>query len=226
MKKFLLLCSTALAIGAYAQVATAADVVVYEPVQETVDYVPTRNFYASIFGGVAIPHDLEFDVAGTEVDLDLHTGFVVGGTVGYRYERIRGELEVSYQRFGGDEFSFGGIETDLDGDAYAVYILGNLWADIFAYRGIGFYAGGGVGAAYVDLDFDAVGLGTVDADEWVVAGQLGAGVTYDFNERVSLDLGYRFKATGDFEAVDDAGTTADDGNLYTHNIQMGLAVKF
>ncbi|MCP1199854.1 outer membrane protein [Notoacmeibacter sp. MSK16QG-6] len=227
MKKYLIATTATLALVGSIPVAVAADAVVYEPVPETVAYVPTHNFYASIFGGAAFPHDMEFDATTGDVDLDLDTGFVVGATAGYRFGRVRGELEVSYQRFDADDISVGPVDADVDGDVNAVYILGNAWVDLFAYRGVGVYAGGGVGAAYIDVDFDVPGFGVgTDDSDWTVAGQLGAGLTYDVNERVSIDLGYRFKATGDVDFVDSDGDTAENGNLYTHNVQLGIAVKF
>ncbi|WP_378944763.1 outer membrane protein [Mesorhizobium sp. ANAO-SY3R2] len=198
---------------------------------------PTDNlWYVSLFGGASLAHDVKTVVNGAayslDYSLDLNTGFVIGGAIGRRInDAFRVEGELSYARYKANSY------TDWKGDTYsasghlsATYLLANVWADVARFGQATIYAGGGLGAAYVtaDTDFNGIGWG-YGKGEWGVAGQLGAGVTYAVAQNIDLDFGYRFKAVSGI-AFEDINAAYDEpytgGDLYTHNLQLGITAKF
>lgn len=195
------------------------------------DMPPQQNlWYVSLFGGASFPHDVKTNYNGDEYSLDMKTGFVIGGAVGRRInDAFRVEGEVSYARYKADSVNYNGDSYPASGDLSATYLLANVWADVARFGQATVYAGGGLGAAYVtaDTQFSAWPYG-YGKGEWGFAGQLGAGVTYTVAQNIDLDFGYRFKAVSSIDFHDNFGGSSDyaGGNLYTHNLQVGITAKF
>ncbi len=217
-----------------ASVALSASAAQSADMFETGGFAP--DFYVSIFGGVALPEDVKGSATNTtgtsfRVNLDTDTGFLVGGAIGVEInEWLRTELEVSYQQVDADSFSGSNATTafaySARGDLDAIYILANVWADIPIELGVTPYIGGGVGVGIVDADVrvgPAPPFGPDDSDAGF-AFQVGAGLKYAFNERLSFDLGYRFRGITDLDFDDRAGLLARNRgfDLYSHIIQGGI----
>jgi opacity protein-like surface antigen len=86
------------------------------------------------------------------------------------------------------------IDTNVSGGWSA---MTNFWRDFFITDRFGIYAGGGFGVGgyqYSTLVTDGSGsvggAGVVNTFAW----QVGTGLTYTFNDRVTFDTGYRFFA--------------------------------
>ncbi|WP_378944760.1 outer membrane protein [Mesorhizobium sp. ANAO-SY3R2] len=223
MHRYTLSGVSALVLAAGITSASAADVAAEAP-------PPQDLWYVSLFGGVSIPQDVKTDFYGDEYSLDLKTGFVVGGAVGRRInDAFRVEGEVSYARYSADTFTYNGVGTySADGNVSATYLLANVWADVAHFNQATLYLGGGLGAAYVtaDTQFNGSDYG-YGKGEWGFAGQLGGGVTYAIAQNIDLDFGYRFKAVSSIDFDDNDGYGVyEDGNLYTHSLQLGITAKF
>ncbi len=110
----------------------------------------------------------------------------------------------------------GAVRLELEGrtldDAFAAAsqqewsTLANLWRELSIAEHFGAYAGGGLGAG----GFSAAGIAAPDGRAAVVktsgvAWQAGAGITWAFTDRVTVDVGYRLHG---LEAT--AGHTAGD----------------
>ncbi|WP_378944766.1 outer membrane protein [Mesorhizobium sp. ANAO-SY3R2] len=228
MKSHLLAGASALIFSTLASSAYAADV-------QAAEVMPAQNlWYVSLFGGASFPQDVKTDYFDGQFDLDLDTGFVIGATVGRRINdtfRVEGELSYARYKAGSATYSWGGYVYAPDpasGDLSATYLLANVWADLAHFGQATVYAGGGIGAAYVtaDTQFDGRPFG-YGKGEWGFAGQLGAGVTYAVAQNIDLDFGYRFKAVSDIDFNDNfGGDPYTGGNLYSHNLQLGITAKF
>ncbi len=203
------------------------------------------TFYISLFGGVAIPEDLNgsFTTSDTglafDFDQDLDIGFVIGGAVGTNLgEYFRIEGEVSYARVdagnafavfqpGGSGFSYAG-----SGDVGALFVLANLWFDIPLNSPITPYLGGGIGAGIVDTDITLTGpdVFVLNDNDTGFAFQVGAGFIYALTEWLSLELGYRFKGITDFtiDVVEVGGgpqNAIQGADLYIHQVFGGVTIS-
>ena len=210
MRTSLLSAVAAAALGLAAGSALGADYTAPdEPVADS-------GWYAGVFGGASWADEIEFDDDVDELELDLDTGFTVGGVLGMHFaDHFRGEIEASYADYDIDDCDSVLKCAGLDGDISAFYALANLWFD-FDVGGFSPYIGGGVGAAMIDVDFDTF----IDDSEWGLAFQAGGGVRFGLADSVMVDVGYRFKGIPDIE-VD-----SFDGELYSHNAQVGLTFEF
>lgn len=232
MKKTLLVAVAAAALTLAAGQAQASD---YAPAAES------GGWYVSVFGGLAFSaSDPEGNYFGsTTYSFDVDTGFIVGAAVGSTLwsENVRGEVEVSYLNqdvSGFDSVSDGYFSGgDADGDIGQWYLLANLWYDWHTDTGFTPYFGGGIGVGWANpnVDLEAPGGFVANFDEGTIgfAGQLGAGVKWEFTDSVALDIGYRFKvlAATDFEISDSqecCNITSVD--FYNHIVQVGLTVGF
>lgn len=66
-----------------------------------------------------------------------------------------------------------------------------------------------------------------DNDDWYFAWGIGGGLAYDLTQNVSVDLEYRFSSIGDLESdLDPNGDIVRGGNVYTHDLTIGLAYRF
>jgi opacity protein-like surface antigen len=209
--------------------AHAADAIVDVPVAQDL-------WYVTLFGGASFPNHVKtnYDVS-TDYSVDFNTGFVIGGAVGRRINdvfRVEGELSYARYKAGSYKGTYNGVDVFASGDATgnlsATYLLANVWADVAHYGDAKLYVGGGIGAAYVTADthFSGHDFG-YGPGGWGFAGQVGAGVTYALTQNVDLDFGYRFKAITGVDLDDnDGGGTYADAKLYSHNVQVGVTLKF
>ncbi len=163
---------------------------------------------------------------------------------GTRVQEIDGELLSPSDEWTWtlqDEAAYGGLPgIDLDGYAVsnvAAFVLGNAWYDFDNDTVFTPYVGGGVGIANVTSTLLIPGGASDSSSAWVPAGQLGAGVTIDLNDKSFLDLGYRFKATAggstSVSAVQYLGNgdfigfgLSQGGPVIVHTLQAGLNIRF
>ena len=85
--------------------------------------------------------------------------------------------------------------------------LANVWRDVSLSKRVGVYAGGGVGGGGAMAVADATSPSAQAAGMSGLAWQAGGGLTYDMNDRVTLDFGYRYRG---IESV--SGTGRVDGS--------------
>lgn len=111
------------------------------------------------------------------------------------------------------------------------------------------YVGAGIGMAFIDTKYNCRGQSVSDpVNDWVAtstgsksrtnfAWNVGAGLGYDFNEYVTLDIGYRFVSLGNVKSS--KGQQMDTGavvpnmydygqskDLYMHQVMAGLRITF
>lgn len=177
--------------------------------------------------------------------------------IGYDFDKrfnipIRAELEYSiFSQVEADKTRMAPHETDWrEGftqkfDIQTLFL--NAYWDINTGRAFTPYVGAGIGMAFIDTKYSCWGEDINDpANDWVrsstgsksrtnFAWNVGAGLGYDFNEYVTLDLGYRFVSLGNVKTGRgqqvDSGTAVpgmyDYGhskNLYMHQVMAGLRI--
>lgn len=129
-------------------------------------------------------------VAGVAAGVDVAgSGWSVGAGLGYRFAPfLRGEVGVDYLSRGAGNLAGAHLGSS------ATVALANLYWDIVAIGGFTPYVGAGAGFAIDTLDAPAV-LG-VAGNDWQFAWTVGAGVSFAFDDSLSVDLGYRYLALG------------------------------
>jgi OOP family OmpA-OmpF porin len=144
------------------------------------------------------------------------TDFSFGATFGYKFESpYRLELEYRQGENDIDKVSTGGVSVAGDGALEVTSIMGNLWYDFSAGERLRPYVGFGLGQA--NLDFG-------DADDDVMIGQLGAGITYYMTPRLAIDAGYRYSMSED--ASFRSGPTETEIEYSAQSVLVGLRYNF
>lgn len=187
----------------------------------------SADWYVSIFAGAAIPEETHVSYFGGNYLTDFKTGFTVGAVVGTNVlPAMRGELELSYVEYDSDTSTEGGVTLNSPGDVGAVFLLANLWQDFDIGMSFTPYGGFGLGMAFANVDIDLLNNGAgIDDTSTALGTQLGAGITFDVSEKVTIDAGYRFKMALDV-LTDGPGNFQGMASYYTHVLQAGAGLNF
>ncbi|WP_200842736.1 OmpA family protein [Zhongshania aliphaticivorans] len=225
---------TALAAGVI--FASAASVAMAEAEKEKGYYIGGNAFYNNVFdadgtvttenaGGLgALVGDLPLvggllsgllgggagDTANFETSYD--DDFSYGVTFGYKFESPY-RLEFEYRQGENDIENSGGLSAGSSLEVSSM--MGNLWYDFSAGERLRPYIGFGLGQANLDAG---------GADDDVMIGQLGAGVTYYLTPRLALDAGYRYSMSEDasFSTAD----TEIETEYSAQSLLVGLRYNF
>lgn len=193
--------------------------------------------YVSGFLGITIPNDADATAFNLNDKIEYDTNINVGGTGGYDFGWVRLEGEVSYKRAQPSRVNdrLTGItynDISNDGGLGVLAVMGNAFIDVHNPSPITPYFGGGIGFAAIHQS-DTLGNSPTfqrailyqEDDDTVFAYQVGAGLDLTLNKMFSIDLGYRYfhTATAHFNS----GTPMqDDLNFVSHNVAVGLRIKF
>ena len=235
MKKHLLIAAAAAAIATPAFPAFAQD----------------AGPYVGIEGGLLFPRDTEIDadvnfedplnpdvVFRDVFDLDYKTGLDVDGIIGYDFGMFRVEGELGYKRAKVDEIELdqsfideyeeatgvdlSNVDFDVDGKVRVTSAMLNGLVD-FDAGGLGVYAGGGFGRAWVRL------LGDRDS-AW--AYQFIAGARMPVSDNIDFGLKYRYFRTAGLEFRDNRNFTdadillTNDSKFSSHSLLASLIFNF
>jgi opacity protein-like surface antigen len=199
--------------------------------------------YMSVFLGASDMQDTtasitEFAPITTKnAQVQFDPGFNIGATGGYDFGFIRMEGEMSNKQAEINtvsESTFGTRYVNVDGHLGAFAMMMNGFFDLHNESPVTPYIGGGIGFSSLTLsttrgvDANSGALNNHifrDDDDIVFAYQAGTGLEIAMNQRLSLDLGYRYFATsrGSFRKN---WPNSTDLKLESHNAAVGLRVKF
>jgi OmpA-OmpF porin, OOP family len=162
----------------------------------------TEGWYGRLDVGRSIEGDLDgaVDDGETTADFspDLEDAWMGSTGLGYAYQngfRLEGEVSVRHNQWGPTPFnSF--TEGDIDGEATAVALMGNLIYDFNRDSRFQPYLGVGVGVARVSVNVD----GYEESSDRSLAYQGMAGFGYALTDQLTLDLGYRYFKAPDINA--------------------------
>lgn len=162
-------------------------------------------------------------IPGITIDIEYDTGLALGAALGYDFGNTRLEGEISYQKNDFEKASLLGVDVDLTGDVTSLSLLMNGYYDLVNNSVFTPYLSAGLGFAKVEVnDFNVPGSGLPNSnyDDTVFAYQVGVGVGYAVNEKVTIDVKYRYFATSDPEF----DTT--EAEFASHNFLFGVRVNF
>lgn len=175
--------------------------------------------YVELSAGYLNFADVDGDVNGVDAELEYEDGFAIGGQLGYKYNVFRVALEFEYGRSGFDSVSVAGLEANVDGDFDIYRGTVSLYYDFDNVSRFTPYFGGGLGAAYVDVEDTTVGGVTLEGDSdtyFTAHGELGLSI--DATDRVAIVPAYRFIW------LDDGEDGVDDDTA--HLFKVGLRFRF
>ena len=153
--------------------------------------------YASFNVGVAMLQDADLTdttTPGIRYGYEYDPGYFVGVAVGNHVDKIRFEAEIGYQKNKVDSISAYGLSaspTD-DQEIRLTTLLFNLYYDFKNGSRFTPYVCGGLGLGNAKLD------GASKSDS-VAEYQVGAGMAFQINENIALDLKGRYLGTTDVE---------------------------
>jgi opacity protein-like surface antigen len=194
-------------------------------------------YFSVHIGGTSLQDaDVDFDDPGIVFDdeIEFDNGFNVGAAFGYDYGLARLEVELAYRENDVDRVNSEGFAFRADGDFSATSVMLNGYWDFETGSPVVPYIGGGIGFANVSANnikvFDVDGVESfVDDDDSVFAYQLAAGIAFDLNPALTLDLGYRFFGTSTVE-LDANPLLFQPAGIETefdsHNVNLGLRMNF
>ena len=151
--------------------------------------------------------------------------FTAGGAFGRAIPTERGQLRIEVEPRYRDSYTLL-KENDVGASAFRTSdnwsVLANTWLDFQVTNRFGIYAGGGLGvggysvavAGVTNAGDVLVGASKISTFAW----QAGGGAMYALNERVHLDIGYRFYNVADGNlpvTAYPAGLPAMTGNINT-----------
>ena len=198
------------------------------------------NTYLSIFAGGAFQR--EFEHGYTHVNPaengnsthDLDMGYIFGGAIGFHVRpNIRAELELSHisSDINGQTFDnpiFAASSGPASGKIQSTSLMVNAWYDFDAIERFRPYIGGGVGVSF--LKGKSLLNGNTDHEfndsQSAFAFQAGLGSQVEVSDRVSLDIGYRFRGVPNVTLKTEIpGQVNKSASLFSHTVQLGFRFK-
>lgn len=206
---------------------------------------PRTGAYLSGFIGATIPKDTTvtsevyspaFDSFTDKVEFDPGVNMGITGGYDYGFFRMEGELshknaEIDRITDQTDNYSF----RSVDGNLGVTALMFNSFFDLHTDSPVTPYLGGGIGFATLNIS-DTFGTDTrgattarsllyEDDADTVFAYQVGGGVEIALNQRLSLDLSYRYFGTSKAK-FDDSWDMSSRLKFESHNAAVGFRVKF
>lgn len=167
----------------------------------------------------------KYDKLNLRLDSEYDTGLGLAAIFGKRYDNgFRVEGELGYRTNEVSDFKAGGTSFGADGDISVFSFLFNTFFDLRNPSPFTPYFGAGAGIAQVLFDASLDSF-SIDDDTTVFAYQLGAGLGFEINPQLTLDLGYRYFATGDPRIEDEDGDKFKT-EYASHNLMAGIRVPF
>lgn len=214
MKKTLLLAGVACLFSSQAMAFNINPYVSAKLKYSIMDNSEKANFEDEVFLYEA-DWDIDDKVFGGSVAVGLQAPFAHGA--------LRGEFEYNLNADAEKNITFDGLEgkfkTKLESQAYLI----NAYYDIYTNTNFVPYIGAGLGAARLKASLENENISDTS-----FAWQIGAGVAYQINPNIAVDLGYRYIDFGDISETDveDGFPEKDKIESKAHEIMLGLRYTF
>lgn len=163
---------------------------------------PVDGWYTSVFGGYTyLPDNVNTTTFGVlRNDSSYNGGYNAGGRIGFQSNPIRYEAEYTYLSGDTHFFKVNHIrQIGISGNTSANLIMANIYYDCpEMLPAIAPYLGIGIGYAYIQTSLNSTGPDGAtyfNASDNEFAYQATVGLTYNFAENYSANLGYRYAAT-------------------------------
>lgn len=133
---------------------------------------------------------------GNSADVSFDSGFMINGSFGYHYSKnIRFEGTIGYRTGGVDKLSLDGASQGGPGDMNILAFMANAYYDIDLGSPVRPYIGLGLGMGLVELNTNASSGGasfSVDDSAATLLWNLMVGISYEVNDKIDVDFGYRY----------------------------------
>ncbi len=169
----------------------------------------------------------DYDKLDLSIDAEFTPGVALGVLFGHSYGNgFRFEGELGYRINEVNDFTQTGTSFGAKGEVSALSLLFNSYFDFHNRTLYTPYLGAGIGIVHLVYDANLrTGGIAFDDSATVFAYQLGTGVSYNLNELLALDFGYRFLGTDKPEFEDKDGDTFESEYL-SHTLLVGLRYSF
>ncbi|MBO0737432.1 MAG: OmpA family protein [Alphaproteobacteria bacterium] len=187
------------------------------------------QIYIGAEGGFTSLPDQTDTVPGvTSATAHFDNGFNAGVRLGYEWGPLRFEEEYSYRRNGASSLSAPGFTLNADGgNRHTDAIMTNVLYDFTLGWPITPHFGFGVGAADVFDGLKAPGIGQLfNNSTWQFGYQGIAGIRYNLDPTLTLDLDYRYMATTQPTFAIPGTALRYHSSYYTHNFVASLIYRF
>lgn len=181
--------------------------------------------YISASGGLSIFHDNDVEFPGVtgNANIGYKTGYGFNAAAGYKLNDFRLEAEFGYRKADIKYIThpfYGDLYPNVNGTQTVMSYMLNGYYDIdLGLPSVTFLLGAGLGMLNGEVENHDVGT---KADDNVLGYQITAGLSYNINRNVSIDLYYRFQgASYPFEMA--AGSKVSYGSS---NINGGIRYNF
>src|SRR5579859_1054377 len=190
----------------------------------------TNGLYAGAEAGVNFVPTLKFNADSNIWKQQQDPGYAILAQVGYGFGNVRLEGEVGWRQNGLSKFSDELGDHSVDGNVNALSVMGNVYYDFVNETKWTPYLGVGLGGVNVAADNIKAGGANVSNDQnFVLAYQGIAGVSYAVDEQLSLRGDYRYlrteAATWELDPAYNAGSYAR-GRYESHSVLVGFIWKF
>lgn len=180
--------------------------------------------YLGVAGGIGKPESMTVQF-GNEIGFERGAAFSLFG--GYDFGFWRLELEGNWRRNDIDSLDTFGTRSESDGTVTATSLLLNGYLD---YENSTLFTPWlGVGAGLADLSFtdldESAGNLTEEGDLYLAL-QLLLGVSVDFRERFSAQIGYRLLWIPEVEFEEETFDSTSSENYLNHAVMVGLGYYF
>jgi len=185
-----------------------------------------ESIYGRLSLGLAMPGESDITdllVPGTQVKTKYKTSMFSSLAAGKEYQYFRFEGELSFQNNELDNATMAGVGIAYWGEVSAITFLINGYFDYKNHTNFTPYITAGYGASMMKMEnfsIPTAGFGPLTDYDYVMAYQMGLGVGYKMDKRITLDLNYRYFVPSD----PDFQTTQTE--LASHNVSLGLRISF
>lgn len=200
------------------------------------------TWYVSLFGGVSFANSAKtratvttatgtFTTGTASVTQRFKDGYSVGIAAGKQLtDMFRAEVELSYTKVKNKNLTIATTATSttsgIGGDTSALYVLGNVWADLDIGQKFTPYVGGGLGVAFMKNKISTTS-GSLSDKSQGFAFQLGAGVKYPVSDVMDIEIGYRYKSVLNPDYSFAGGALKfNNQDFATHSVFAGLTYRF
>ena len=147
-------------------------------------------------GWTGLPYQTDTIVGLGPVPVQFDAGFNIGGRAGYQLGPWRFEEEYSYRRTDVAQYDAAGGNNGVSGNRHSNSVMTNVLYDLATGWPVTPHIGVGIGAMNVFDGLKVASRGLVFNDSsWQFGYQAIAGLRYQINPVLALDLDYRYLAT-------------------------------
>jgi OOP family OmpA-OmpF porin len=185
------------------------------------------GLYLEAGGGISLLSDLETTRSGIRADIESDMGFILSAAIGLQFSNVHTEIEALWFENNFNHVCLSGTCPDIGGDLSTIGGMGNVYYDFDFGKNWRPFLGGGVGLMRVDIsNANAPGFVSVDDDDWAIAYQLKAGISYSLGSHADFVIGYRYMMTDDLDISDVTGGTLSTDGIDSHGIEARLRIRY